>query len=189
MRKVIIDITMSLDGYIAAPNDGPDNGLGDDGMVLHDWVFQGTDDDKKFLEDPGTIGAGILGRRTFDIAEGAWGDNPPFAGSVFIPTHRPHEPITRGVATFIFVTDGIESALEQARVVADGKDIVLMGANVSQQYLKAGQVDEMQLHIANILLGAGRPLFADIGDDQIKLERIQIVPTPLATHIRYRIIR
>lgn len=189
MGKVVIDITISVDGFVTGPNDGPNNGLGDGGMVLHDWVFHGTDDDKKFLEGSSeTIGAGILGRRTFDIAEGAWGENPPFDGQVFVLTHRPHEIITRGLATFNFVTDGADSAMRQAQAIAGDRDVMLMGADVSQQYLKAGMVDEMQLHIANILFGAGRPLFANIGDKQIKLEQIQVVPTPTTTHIRYRVL-
>jgi dihydrofolate reductase len=191
MSKVIIDITMSLDGFVTAPNDGPGNGLGDNGRVLHEWAFNGTEEDKRFLEDPGqTLGVCILGRRTFDIAEGAWGDNPPFGpGEVFVITHRPHETLQRGPTTFVFVTDSIENVLKKAQAAAGGKDVALMGANVSQQYLKAGLVDEMQLHIVNLLLGAGRPLFADIGDQQIKLERMQVVATPTTTHIRYRVIK
>lgn len=193
MGKVIIDITMSLDGYVTGPNDGMGNGLGDGGMILHDWVFDArTEADNLFLiEEPmQTLGSCILGRRTFDIAESAWGENPPFYGQVFVLTHRPHETITRGNATFIFVTDGMDSALKQARAAAgEDKIVALMGANVSQQYLKAGLVDEMEIHIANVLMGAGRPLFANIGDGIIKLERIRVVPTPAVTHIRYRVVK
>lgn len=191
MGKVIVDITMSLDGFVTGPNDGPGNGLGDGGRILHDWVFDGrTDADRQFLEESmHTIGSGILGRRTFDIAEAAWGDNPPMVGRVFVLTHRPHETLNRGPATFIFVTDGLVSALEQARAAASDKDIGLMGANISQQYLKVGLVDEMQIHVANVLLGAGRPLFANIGGRQIKLERTQVVATPTVTHLRYRVVK
>jgi dihydrofolate reductase len=161
-------------------------------MILHDWVFNGrTDADTKFLTDPaGTLGSGVLGRRTFDIANEAWGDNPPFGPStIFVLTHRPHETLQRGMTTFIFVTDGPDSALKQARAAANGKDVGLMGAAISQEYLKAGEVDEIQLHVANVLLGGGRPLFANIGDKQIKLERIDAVPTPTTTHLRYRVIK
>ena len=191
MGKVVIDITMSLDGFVTGPNDGPNNGLGDGGRILHEWVFEGrTNADNAFLEEPmDAIGVGILGRRTFDIAETAWGDNPPFMGQVFVLTHRPHETITRGEATFTFLTDGIESVLNQAQAIAGDNMVALMGANVSQQYLAAGYVDEIQLHIANVLLGAGRPLFANIGEKQIKLERLQVVPTPTVTHIRYKVIK
>lgn len=192
MGKVIIDITMSLDGFVTAPNDGPGNGLGDGGHVLHEWAFNPTEDDQLLLfhEPVQTLGGCVLGRRTFDIAEGGWGDNPPFGpGPVHVLTHRPHEPLTRGATTFIFVTDGMESALKQAQATAGDKNVALMGANISQQYLKAGLVDEMELHIANVLLGAGRPLFANIGGEQIKLERIRVIPTPAATHIRYRVVK
>lgn len=137
-----------------------------------------------------TLGACILGRRTFDIAEGAWGDNPPFGSAkVFVLTHRPHETLHRGPTTFIFVSDGMESALKQARAAAGDKNVNVMGANVSQQYLEAGLVDEMEIHVANVLLGVGRPLFANIGDKPIKLERIRVIPTPAVTHLRYRVVR
>ncbi len=193
MQKVIIDITMSLDGYVTAPNDSIENGLGEGGQVLHEWVFEGrTEADNLLLvEEPmQTLGSCVLGRRTFDIAEAAWGDNPPFGPSrVFIPTHRPHETLNRGATTFIFVTDGIESALKQAKAAAGEKNVSLMGANISQQYLKAGLVDEMEIHVANVLLGAGRPLFANIGDKPIKLERIRAIPTPAVTHLRYRVVK
>lgn len=191
MGKVIVDITMSLDGFVTGPNDGPGNGLGDGGRILHEWVFDGrTDADTQLLEEPmKTLGSGVLGRRTFDIAEEAWGDNPPMFGQVFVLTHRSHETVTRGPATFIFVIDGIESALKQAQAAAGDRNIGLMGANISQQYLKAGLVDEMEIHVANVLLGAGRPLFANIGDKQIKLERTRVIATPTVTHLRYRVVK
>jgi len=176
---------------VTGPNDGPGNGLGDGGRILHEWVFAGrTDADTQLLEEPmKTLGSGVLGRRTFDIAEAAWGDKPPMFGQVFVLTHRPHEPLTRGPATFIFVTDGPMSALSQARAAAGDKNIALMGANISQQYLKAGLVDEMEIHVANVLLGAGRPLFANIDDQPIKLERMRVIATPTVTHLRYRVVK
>jgi len=193
MGKVIVDITMSLDGFVTGPNDGPNNGLGDGGRVLHEWVFEGrTEADAQLLfEEPmRTLGAGVLGRRTFDIAEGAWGDNPPFGPSqVFVVTHRPHETLHRGATTFIFVTEGMESALKQAQTAAGNKNVGLMGASISQQYLKAGLVDEMEIHVANVLLGAGRPLFANIGDKPIKLERMRVIATSVVTHLRYRVVK
>src|SRR5438034_9655821 len=153
MGKVIVDITMSLDGVVTGPNDGPGNGLGDGGRVLHELVFEGrTDADAQLLfEEPmKTLGACVLGRRTFDIAQEAWGDNPPFGPSqVFVLTHRPHETLHRGPTTFIFVTDGPESALKQAQTAAGDKDVNLMAANVSKEHLKAVLVDEMQIHVAD----------------------------------------
>jgi dihydrofolate reductase len=193
MGNVLIDITMSLDGFVTGPNDGPGNGLGDGGRVLHEWVFDGrTEADTPLLEEEPmqTMGSCILGRRTFDIAEGAWGDTPPFGPSqVFVLTHRPHVTLVRGATTFIFVTDGMESALQQAQAAAGEKGVGLMGANISQQYLKAGLVDEMQIHVANVLLGAGRPLFANIGDTPIKLERMRVIATPAVTHLKYRVAK
>ncbi len=192
MQKVIIDISMSLDGFVTGPNDGPGNGLGDGGRVLHEWAFNPTNEERiaLFEEPVQTLGACVLGRRTFDIAEGAWGDHTPFgAAPVFVLTHRLHETLARGATTFIFVTDGLESALQQALAAAEGKNVSLMGASVSQQYLKAGLVDEMEIHVANVLLGAGRPLFADIGDTPIELERMRVIASPTATHIRYRIVK
>lgn len=192
MGKVIIDITMSLDGFVTAANDGPGNGLGDGGRVLHEWAFNPSADDLPLLtDDPADpMGSGILGRRTFDIAGDAWGDNPPFGpGEIFILTHRPHETLQRGATTFIFHTGTPEGAMQRAQASANGRNVGLMGASISQQYLKMGMVDEMEIHVANVLLGAGRPLFANIGADQIKLERIRVIPTPAATHIRYRVIK
>jgi dihydrofolate reductase len=192
MSKVIIDITMSLDGFVTAPNDGMGNGLGDNGEVLHTWAYNPTEEEARLLfEEPmQTLGSCVLGRRTFDIAESAWEEYPPFGDTeVFVLTHRAHPPLQRGATQFIFVTDGMESALEQAKQSAGGKDVTLMGANISQQYLKTGLVDELELHIANILLGGGRPLFAHIGDEQIHLERIRVIASPTATHIRYRVVR
>ena len=192
MSKVIINITMSLDGFVTGLNDGIGNGLGDGGMILHEWAREGrTEADLQLLQDPeNSIGCTILGRRTFDIAEQAWGNSPPFEGEdVFVLTHRPHETIVRGSTKFIFVTDAIEDVLDRARRSTPDKDIHLMGANISQQYLKAGLVDEMEIHVANVLLGAGRPLFAHIGDKHIKLERIRVIATPSATHLRYRVLQ
>jgi dihydrofolate reductase len=192
MGKVVIDITMSLDGFVTGPNDGPNNGLGDNGRILHEWALNPSEDDMKLLvEEPmQTIGSGILGRRTFDIAEEAWGENPPFGpGNIYVLTHRAHEPLQRGPTTFVFITEGMDKALELAQADAGDLNVNLMGADVSQQYLKAGLVDELEIHVANVILGAGRPLFAHIGDDQIRLDRIRVIPTPAATHLRYQVVR
>jgi dihydrofolate reductase len=137
VAKVIIDIAMSLDGYVTGLNDGPGNGLGDGGRLLHEWVFEGrTEADAELLfEEPRkTLGSCVLGRRTFDIVREAWGENPPLGeAKVFVLTHRPQETLQRGATTFVFVTDGMESALRQARAAAGEKNVVLMGPGVSQQ--------------------------------------------------------
>ncbi len=129
-------------------------------------------------------------RRTFDIAEGDWADNPPFGpAQVFVLTHRPHEALHRGPTTFIFVTDGMASALKQGQAAAGDKNVALIGAGVSQQYLRAGLVDEMEIYVANVLLTAGRPLFANISDKPIKLERLRVIATPAVTHLCYRVAK
>jgi dihydrofolate reductase len=146
-----------------------------------------------------TIGAEIMGRGMFGGGPGPWdeswtgwwGDDPPFRMPVFVLTHHPHEPLQmQGGTTFTFVTDGIESALEQARAAAGGKDVGIGGgADVIQQYLRAGLVDKFQVHIAPILLGSGTRLFDAVGSDQPSLEITRVVNSPAVTHVRYRVAR
>jgi dihydrofolate reductase len=204
MGKVHVDITMSLDGYIAGPNDGPDLGLGEGGEQLHDWVFglatwreahglEGgkTNRDAEVLDEAiRDNGAVVLGRRMFDNAHG-WGDNPPFHVPVFVVTHEAREPIAKeGGTTFTFVTDGIESALEQAKAAAGDKNVSIAGgANTIQQYLSAGLVDELQIHIAPLLLGGGIRLFDDLRADQIELETTRVIESPEVTHLRFRVVK
>jgi dihydrofolate reductase len=203
MGKVHVDITMSLDGYIAGPNDSPELGLGEGGEQLHEWVFglaswreahglEGGEHNRdaevleEAIRDQGAI---ILGRRMFDNARG-WGDEPPFKVPVFVLTHESREPLEKGATTFTFVTDGIESALEQARSAAGDKNIgIAGGANTIQQYLAAGHVDELQIHIAPLLLGGGVKLFGDLATDGIELERTRVIDSPAVTHIRFRVVK
>jgi dihydrofolate reductase len=204
MGKVFVDITMSLDGFIAGPNDGPELGLGEGGERLHEWVFGlaswrephglaggEVDRDSEILgEAIERTGAVVLGRRMFENAKG-WGDEPPFHVPVFVLTHDPREPMTKkGGTTFTFVTDGIESALEQAKEAAGDKDVsVAGGANTIQQYLSAGLVDEMQIHVAPLLLGGGIRLFGDLETDQIEVEGTGVVESPAVTHLKFRVIK
>ena len=168
MGSVVIDMSMSLDGYIAAPNDNPEQGLGEEGMRLHDWAF----DDPSVLERVfGNLiedtGAVIMGRRSYDNSIENWGGKGPL-GEVpcFVVTHRPLD----GADPVFTVTDGIEKALEKARGVAGDKRIGLMGANVDQQFLAAGLVDEIRIHLIDVLLGGGRRLF-DVLPERVELER------------------
>jgi dihydrofolate reductase len=204
MGKVFVDITMSLDGFIAGPNDGPELGLGEGGERLHEWVFGlaswrephglaggEVDRDSEILgEAIERTGAVVLGRRMFENAKG-WGDEPPFHVPVFVLTHDPREPMTKkGGTTFTFVTDGIESALQQAKEAAGDKDVsVAGGANTIQQYLSAGLVDEMQIHVAPLLLGGGIRLFGDLETDQIEVEGTGVVESPAVTHLKFRVIK
>jgi len=158
MGKVAVDLSMSLDGFITGPNDGPENGLGDGGERLHEWLYDlsigrerhnlaggQSNRDAEILDEAfKNTGAIVMGRRMFDIAEAPWGDDPPFHMPVFVVTHRAREKVVKqGGTTFTFVTDGIESALERAKAISGDKDIsVAGGANVVQQYLKAGLLIE-----------------------------------------------
>ena len=202
MGKVVADITTSLDGFIAGPNDGPEVPLGEGGEQLHQWVYDlaswrephglaggKTNRDSEVLDEAfKAAGAIVLGRRMFDNA-GGWGENPPFHGPVFVLAHHPREPLElQGGTTFTFVTDGIESALEQARAVAAGQDVFVGGgADVINQYLAAGLVDDLELHIVPLVLGAGARLFEGVGP-ALTLERVRAVEAPGVTHVKYRVL-
>ena len=187
MGNVVIDMSMSLDGYIAAPNDNVDQGLGEDGMRLHNWMF---DDPSVFEQIYGDLthntGAVIIGRRTYDNSIKDWEGKGPL-GDVpcFVVTHRPVEGADE---VFRFVTDGIESALEQARSVAGDKVIGLMGANLDQQFLAAGLVDEIRIHVIDVLLGDGKRLF-DRLPGRVELERTGLSETGGVTNLEYRVRR
>ncbi len=186
MGNVVIDMSMSLDGYIAAPNDNPEQGLGEDGMRLHNWAF---DDPSVFERVYGNLveetGAVIMGRRSYDNSIEAWGGKGPL-GDVpcFVVTHRPLTPPD----PLFTVTDGIESALAKAREAAGEKRIGLMGANIDQQFLAAGLVDEIRIHVVDVLLGGGRRLFEQL-PERIELEQSGLSETDGVTHLEYRVVR
>lgn len=203
MGNVLFDITISLDGFLAGPNDGPELPLGEGGERLHQWMYdlanwreahgltggKTNQDSEVFDEMFRSTGAIVLGRRMFDNAKG-WGDNPPFRVPVFVLTHETRETATKGDTTFTFVTDGIESALEQARAAAGDKDVsVAGGANTAQQYLKAGLLDEIRIHVVPLLLGGGVRLFDDPSIEQIELEKTRVIDSPGVTHLRFRVAR
>ncbi len=204
MSRLIADISMSLDGFIAGPNDSVQLGLGEGGEQLHEWMFElsgwrephgleggntGTNSDV-VAERFGDTGAVIMGRRMFDFGEGPWGDNPPFHVPVFVLTNRPHETVTKeGGTTYNFVTGGIESALEQARAAAEEKDIYRAGgANIIQQYLNSSLLDEIHIHLVPILLGGGRRLFEHIDPNQVEFQPTRVIDSPGVTHLRYRVV-
>ena len=187
MGNVVIDMSMSLDGYIAAPNDNPEQGLGEDGMRLHNWAF---DDPSVFDEVFGNLiedtGAVIMGRRSYDNSIREWGGKGPL-GDVpcFVVTHR---AIEGAGPVFTVVTDGIESALAKAQETAGDKRIGIMGANLDQQFLAAGLVDEIRIHLVDVLLGGGRRLFDQL-PRRIELERTGLSQTGGVTHLEYRVAR
>jgi dihydrofolate reductase len=188
MGKVVIDMSMSLDGYIAAPNDVPGQGLGEDGMRLHNWAF---DDPSVFEEVFGRIteetGAVIMGRRSYDNSIQEWGGKGPIQDvPCFVVTHRPLADADPTV--FTIVTDGIDDALAKAQAVAGEKQIGLMGANLDQQYLAAGLVDEIRIHLVDVLLGGGRRLFDQL-PQRLELQQTGVTNTGGVTHLTYRVVR
>lgn len=195
MGKVVLELSMSLDGFIAGPKDDnkPDREL--EGLdILHDWRFgvqSPTEAEAYEVEKFKPMGAGIVGRRMLDLGIGPWGENPTFHMPIFVLSHETHKPITRqGGTIYYFVTAGIESALKQAEEAAGGKDImVLGGADVAQQYLKAGLLDEIYLHLVPVLLGQGIRLFENIGAEHIELEQMSVTEAPGVTHFRFLVVK
>jgi len=212
---VFIDISMSLDGYVAGPNQTLEEPLGEGGEQLHEWVLRleawrephgleggesGPDGDLVRASIART-GAVIMGRRMFSGGSGPWaddpnadawwGDNPPFHVPVFVLTHHEREPLEmEGGTTFYFVTDGIESALGQAREAAGDRDISIAGgAQAIQQYLAAGLIDELEISISPLLLGGGERLLDNLGDAEIGLEQAGVVEGVGVTHISYGVVK
>jgi dihydrofolate reductase len=211
MSSVRAQISMSLDGFVAGPDMTPDEPLGKGGERLHEWAIA-TDSwrgrhgraggehnpDSEVIESTTeNVGAYIMGRRMFGLDEGPhdeewkgwWGDDPPFHTPVYVLTHHAREPLEmEGGTTFHFVTDGIESALSQAMTAAAERDVMVAGgASAVQQYLAAGLLDELYLHIVPIVLGSGRRLIEGVGDP--KLEPVEVVASPTVTHVRYAVAR
>lgn len=204
MNKVFFANGISLDGFMAGNNRGPKNPLGDGGLTIHQWAFKqkaflealqlpggetGTPDNELVEEIIGRTGANIMGMRMFEEGEANWPENAPFHGPVFVLTHKKREPWERsGGTTFFFVTDGIESALQQAKQAAGTKDVrVSGGASTIQQFLNAGLIDEFILHQSPVLLGSGLQLFENLDKERINANPVGAISSPLVTHIRYQI--
>jgi dihydrofolate reductase len=213
MSKVRAHISISLDGFVAGPNQSQENPLGEGGEQLHEWVLplkawrephgrEGGEENASSAvveEEKANVGAEIMGRGMFgppgggpwgdDPWPGWWGEDPPFHKPVFVVTHHEREPLTLSDTTFTFVTDGIESALDQAREAGDGKDVFIGGgAEIINAYLAAGLVDELELHVVPILLGSGSRLFEGVGPD-LKLEELRAVEAPGVAHLKYRVVK
>src|SRR6266536_1100517 len=180
MPKLTLDISMSLDGFIAGPNQTLEQPLGEGGDQLHEWVFG-----LASWREPHGLSGGEPN------ADGWWGDVPPFHVPVFVLTHHARETVTKqGGTSYTFVTDGIEAALEQARAAAGDKDVALAGgATVVQQALKAGLLDQLQIHLAPVLLGDGVSLFDRLGADAPELEVGRVVASPSVTHLRFGVAK
>jgi len=193
MGTVVFDTSMSLDGFMTAAGLTADEPMGPGGEVLHEWAFGSDERNRSYLADAiGRGGAVIAGRVTYDASIPWWGADGPTGPTrlpVFVVTHAiPDDPPAGGV--YRFVTDGIEAALAQAQQAAGEKNVTIMGgASLGRQYLAAGLVDEIQIHLVPVLFGTGTRMFEPLGDDHIALERIEVIDTPQATHLRYRIAR
>jgi dihydrofolate reductase len=209
---VRVHISASIDGYVAGPNQSMEEPLGEGGERLHDWLvvlkawraqsgMEGGEEnvsDAVIREEYANVGAEIMGRGKFgppgggewdEAWQGWWGDDPPFHKPVFVLTHHARQPLTLSDTTYTFVTDGIESALEQARAAAGEQDVFIGGgAKVINEYLAASLVDELGLHVVPIILGGGARLFEGVGPD-VKLELVRVVEAPSVTHLKYRIVR
>jgi dihydrofolate reductase len=193
MGKVVLHFSMSLDGFVAGPDVSVEQPMGAGGERLHEWMFRAEPDrnqidDELVREAYSSVGAVVLGRRTFEVGLRHWGDTPYPAPS-FVLTHEPRENLAMKSAMFTFVTDGIESAVRQAKAAAGEKVVSVMGANTAQQVLKAGLADELQIQLIPVLLGAGARLFDHIGTQQIELLNTKAVQSPSVTHLHFRIAK
>lgn len=193
------DMSVSLDGHIAGPNDRPGNGLGDGGEALHEWVVElrswreahGREGgktgplDEEFAEGFAALGASVIGRRMFDNAE-EWGDDPPFDYPVFVLTHRPRESFVKGKTEFHFV-ERIEEAAERAHEAAGEKDVGVAGGQAIRQFLAAGLLDRLSLHVVPVLLGGGPRLFEGLGADAGRLRCERAIEMDGIAHLRFAV--
>jgi dihydrofolate reductase len=192
MGKVTANLSVSLDGFYTGPNPGPTQGLGEGGEVLHDWLRGGTADRAQLTSNEivaemlGAAGAMIAGRDGYDAAQAAWGPHPPFEVPVLVLTHEPRPDDTREGTTFHFV-EGFDPALALAREVAGEKDVALHGASAIRQALAAGVLEELQLQIVPVILGAGLRLFEEGELAPVELELLRVVDAPGAVHLKYRV--
>lgn len=196
MAKVTCNISVSVDGFVAGPDQSVENPLGVGGMQLHEWHFHPQGDDQRVIDEwQHSPGAYVMGRNMFGPGRGEWdldwtgwwGDEPPYHAPVFVLTHHPRDSVQMdGGTTFHFVTDGIEAALNRAQDAAADKNVEIAGgASTVNEYLNAGLVDELHMHVAPVLLGRGERLFAGVSD--LRLAPVQVVGSAGATHVKYRL--
>jgi dihydrofolate reductase len=215
MTRTFLDITMSLDGFVAGPDATLEEPLGKGGESLHEWIFglagwrerhgreggAGGPDDDVLRESIDRTGAVVMGRKMFSggagpwaddpKADGWWGDDPPFRAPVFVVTHHARDTVQKGGGTsYTFVTGGVEQAVEQAKAAAGGRDVhIAGGAEVAQQCLQAGLLDELQVHVAPLFLGGGARLFANLEGTGVELAQSRVIHSPAVTHLRYDVRR
>jgi len=214
VSRLRLRLSISLDGYVAGPNQSEENPLGEGGDQLHEWAVrlkswrethglpdgESGPDDELLAESVAATGAVVMGRQMFSGGEGPWeddanangwwGDEPPFHKPVFVLTHHAREPLVLKGTTFTFVTDGLDSAIDDARAAAAEQDVLVAGgADTIDQAIRAGLVDELQLHLAPVLLGAGARLFDGVAPALPRFEITQVIESPLVTHLRYRVVK
>ncbi|TDV48862.1 dihydrofolate reductase family protein [Actinophytocola oryzae] len=194
MAKSVLDMSMSVDGYIAAPNDAPGNPGGDDFGRLHEWGvapggtgFRTDGPAGEMIADLNATGAMVVGRRTAEQVDHWGGDHHGRGVRIFVPSHRPPGPSVADYPLVTYVSDGIESAVAQAKEAAGDRNVLVHGAYTAQKAIEAGVLDELQIHQVPVLFGAGRRLF-DLLPSRLELEIVRVVDTPDATHLRYRIV-
>lgn len=193
MQQVICEMSMSLDGFITDPAASVGTPLeGHDPGRLHDWMFGAKTDADAAIRDElySSTGAVLMGKRMFDVGFEPWGDPPPFGMPVFVVSHEEREPLPmQGGTTYTFVTGGLEVALERARAAAGDKSVGIWGgADIVRQYLKAGSVDALHIHLAPVLFGGGVRLFEDLDPEGIELRKTSCIDTPGATHLRFDVV-
>ena len=189
-----VHVSMSLDGYVAGPDVTVEQAMGRGGEELHTWLFARPQDpvdaevaSAMFSSD--SVGAVLMGRRTFDVGIGHWGDDGAFGMPCFVVSHRVHEPIIKGATTFTFVTDGLHRAVAQACAAAGDKDVNVMGAELIRQLLVDGLIDELEINLVPIVLGGGATLFGGLPCDAVHLQQLSVRPSATVTHLRYHVTR
>lgn len=191
MGRVVVDKSMSLDGFVTGPNVSVEHPMGEGGERLHEWLFRNsaTDADRAVSREMHeTTGAVVLGRRIFDAGVGEWGDTP-FPVPCFVVTHRTQDDLVQKSGVFSFITDGIDRALQRARDAAGEKNVRLMGADITQQFLRAGLVDEIQINLVPVLLGEGTRLFEHLSGRRIELEQTRVFESCGVTHLKFRVVK
>jgi dihydrofolate reductase len=191
MGKVIYDVSMSLDGFITAANVRPEAGLGDGGEKLHEWAFNSTDPrNRAIVEASPNTGATIVGRTTYDLSIPYWGADGP-VGAARVPTIVVSHSVPQGIpegSVYSFV-NGVEAAFEKAKALAGDNDVSIAGANIGQQFLQRGFIDEIWLHVVPVLFGSGTPLFGDLDSKHVSLETIEVIETKEVIHTRFRVVK
>jgi dihydrofolate reductase len=199
MAAVVLDMSMSLDGFVTGPDPRAEAHLGDGGQRLHEWMFSGNagpggqdtapDASAAIAQELfATTGAVLMGRRMFELGIGPWGDTP-FPVPCFVLTHHARDDLVMTSGTFSFITGGLTAALDRAKAAANSRNVLAHSPGIAQQLLRAGLLDEIQIHLVPILLGAGRRLFENTGQASRELQQTKVTETPSATHLRYRLAR